>query len=311
MKLTFISIAAVTFISDVAPWNVDDRCTRRQLEEFRFDPNKAGQEQSTKIAQKIRRAPSGGPLSTDLHYVSDVVQVVGEDVGGAVNDRRELQSSTEFQLKMYWEAGYCWQEEWDERLWCLQCEGGSCSESDKLVIEECSSSSSQCFVYQGEKLKPCTRQGLCWNGEQLKPCDDSDDMQLIKGLQYDGNFEMHPNGNPDDCYANYHHHPKSGEKVGRLSCATAQTDKTSLWVMINKGGGGDSGGSGGDGGSGGGGEGGGGGDSGGSGGNQADFRGSEYCDSIECGLCQGMYFVRRRRFLSAMQVVLMKDLFRR
>jgi hypothetical protein len=184
---------------------------------------------------------------------------------------------------MYWEEGYCWQEEWDERRWCLQCAGGSCGENDNLVIEECSSSDDQRFVYQGEKLKPYTRQDLCWNAHQLKPCGD-DDTQLIKGLQYDGNFEMHPNGNSDDCLVNQDHHPKSGETVLPSSCATARYDKTSLWVMINKGGGGDGGGDDG-GGSGGGGDGGG----GGGGGTQADFKGSEYCDSTECGLCQGMF----------------------
>lgn len=83
---------------------------------------------------------------------------------------------------------------------------------------------------------------------------------------------MHPNGFPDDCLTNQHH-PKSGEIIRCSHCEVARNDKTSLWVMINK----EGGGVGGDGG---------GGDNGGGSGNTQD-NGREHCDSTECGLCQG------------------------
>ena len=76
------------------------------------------------------------------------------------------------------------------------------------------------------------------NAHQLKPCGNND-KQIINGLKYSGNFEMHPNGYPDDCLTQQHH-PKDGEIDHGQSCSVACNDKMSLWVMINK----DSGGSG-------------------------------------------------------------------
>jgi uncharacterized membrane protein YgcG len=288
MKLSFISIAAVTVISNLATaWEVDSRCTgRRELEDVRFGLNEAEQRHHVKISGTKLRGADHNPLEEDWLDASNV-KVVGGAVGEVVDFRRELQSSTVFQLKIYWQEGYCWQDEWNERRWCLQCEGSSCGENDYLLIRECSSSSKQRFVYQDGKLKPNTSQDLCWtrtgrNAHQLKSCGNND-KQLINGLKYSGNFEMHPNGYPDDCLTQQHH-PKDGEIVRGQSCSLARNDKTSLWVMINK----DSGGGGG--GGGGGSDGGGGGSSSG-GGTRARDRGSEYCDTTKCGLCEGTFFV--------------------
>ena len=279
MKFAFLAIVAVPLISNlITAWNVDSRCTRRrELEGSRFE--EAEQRHETKISGRKLRGPDDGHLEVDRLDVSNS-EAVGEAATEAVDIRRELQSPIVFQLKMYWKEGYCWQEEWDERRyrWCLQCEGSTCSENDYLLIKECSSSSRQRFIYQGGKLKPYTRQDLCWtrtlvNAHQLKPCGN-DDTQFIKGLQYDGNFEIHPNGFPDDCLT-CQHHPKSGEIIRRSDCEVARNDKNGLWVMINKEGEND----------------GGVGDNGGNGGvssGNAQDNGREYCDFIECGLCEGM-----------------------
>jgi len=40
------------------------------------------------------------------------------------NAHRQLQN-IDFQVKMYWAEGFCWQDEWIERRWCWQCEGMS------------------------------------------------------------------------------------------------------------------------------------------------------------------------------------------
>lgn len=186
------------------------------------------------------------------------------------------------------------QAEWRERRWCLQCEGGSCGDGDELLLKTCSGSSKQKFVYagvsgtNGGKLKPFTRQDLCWTRTgnrlfQLKSCGGGyrdelgRDKQIIIGVELEGSFEMHPNGRNDECLDN-DHHPKSDEVIGGDSCDRARNDRTSRWQLIDKqlinGGG-----SGGDGGGGGGGSGG--------GSNQVTFRGSEYCDSNDCGLCEG------------------------
>jgi hypothetical protein len=35
------------------------------------------------------------------------------------------------------DTGYCWQDEWEDRKWCLECEGSSCGEDDYLWIKKC------------------------------------------------------------------------------------------------------------------------------------------------------------------------------
>ena len=214
MKLTFISVTAIALVNNLAAaWNVDSRCTkRRELEGFPFDPNEPdltliedNKESFTLVSSEINLSMT--TLSTKNLR------------GSNAHMHRQLESLIPFRLRLYWEEGYCWQEEWDERKWCLECEGGICTEGSYLWLQECSSSSNQKFVYEpvpgtgGGKLKPYTQQDLCWtrtriNAHQLKPCgnDFKDgmgrDVQILLGFTYDGSFELHPNGfddasNPD------------------------------------------------------------------------------------------------------------------
>lgn len=37
------------------------------------------------------------------------------------NTSRKLQSGREFNLKLTWKQGACWQDEWIERKWCMEC----------------------------------------------------------------------------------------------------------------------------------------------------------------------------------------------
>lgn len=53
-----------------------------------------------------------------------------------------------FQLKMYWEPGYRWQEEIFERKWCIECDDGSCSRGHQLEIKKCDGDRNQRFVYE-------------------------------------------------------------------------------------------------------------------------------------------------------------------
>jgi uncharacterized membrane protein YgcG len=280
MKLASISIILGALISNFATaWDEDKRCTggRRELEGVHFDLNEHEGLQDTKVSGTNLRGPMDGALEVNALYVSDS-DFAGKAVDEAMDNYRELQSTSCFELKLYWQEGYCWQEEWNERRWCLECQGSGCNENDYLVIEKCSSSSKQKFVYEGGRLKPFTSQGLCWertgrNARQLKKCSTSS-KQIINGITLDGIFEMHPNGYPDDCLSN-EHHPKSQEIIRGEPCSVSRNDKTSLWQMINRGSG-----CSGSGGSGGG---------GGSGGTPARDKGSEYCDTTPCGLCEVMY----------------------
>jgi len=51
------------------------------------------------------------------------------------NSSRSLQSGREFNLKLYWRQGACWQDEWIERKWCMQCSDVSNSIAQKLGIK--------------------------------------------------------------------------------------------------------------------------------------------------------------------------------
>jgi hypothetical protein len=130
---------------------------------------------------------------------------------------RKLDELDVIQLQMYWQEGTCWQAEWRPREWCLRCEGSTCQKDDYLVLDECSSSSRQRFIYQkypgtgGGKIMPFTNQDLCWtrtrvNAHQLKPCGNQTyvdrqglDIQIIVGLDLDAPSELHPNGIYDKC----------------------------------------------------------------------------------------------------------------
>jgi hypothetical protein len=146
---------------------------------------------------------------------------------------RQLDDIFHFQVKMYWEEGYCWQNEWDERDWCWECEGSGCGEGDHIWLKECDDNEDdQRFTYenidetiQAIKIKPLNSQDLCWtrtgeNEHQLKPCGDNYkdeatglDKQVLVGFAESGRFQLHPNGfdetNPDmfKCITT-HHHPK-------------------------------------------------------------------------------------------------------
>jgi hypothetical protein len=210
MKFAFISIPAISLLNNLAAaWNVDSRCTkRRELEGFPFDPNEPDLTLIEDKKESIALDPNEINLSTMIFSTKNLR-------GSNTHAPRELESLTPFQLKIYWEEGYCWQEEWDERKWCLECEGSACTDNGYLWLQECSSSSNQKFVYEpvpgsgGGKLKPYMQQDLCWtrtriNAHQLKPCgnDYKDgmgrDVQILIGFTYDGSFELYPNGFNDE-----------------------------------------------------------------------------------------------------------------
>ena len=209
MKFSSKVISTIALLSGlVAAWDVDDRCLRRrELEGFPFDSN----EPDISLIEDEKES-----IPFDSSMISSTKSLRGSNANHA---NRNLESLNVFQIKMYWEEGYCWQEEWRERRWCLECEGKSCDEDDYIWLQECSSSSQQKFVYEpvagsgGGKIKPYSSQNLCWTRtraihHQLKPCGDnytdSDgrDIQVLIGFTFDSEFELHPNGYHDDSNPN-------------------------------------------------------------------------------------------------------------
>ena len=162
------------------------------------------------------------------------------------HNHRELQSA--FQLKMFWQEGVCWQEEWIERKWCMSCQGTSCTSGKALWLQFCSVNDPiQRFTYipvsgsGGGQIKTATA-NLCLernstNTFMLAGCKSVDlDKQIFIGLKTDGTtFELSPKGSADKCIVNDAHHPKAQEVMYTSTCLLARLFKTSKWTTYNGG----------------------------------------------------------------------------
>jgi hypothetical protein len=162
---------------------------------------------------------------------------------GDIDDsaHRQLSGDFHFQIKMYWEEGFCWQDEWRERKWCWQCEGGNCNEGDKIELRVCSGSSRQRWKYHSAgggrvRFSPLSRNDLCFEMQsekrgRLAKCDDNNRDQEFTGFEDSGGeFELFPSGQSDRCLTQ-EHDPKSYEEVYAEVCRTARGDRTSEWVV--------------------------------------------------------------------------------
>lgn len=149
----------------------------------------------------------------------------------------------DFQIKMHWEEGFCWQDEWRERKWCWQCEGSNCNEGDKIEIRVCSGSSKQRWIYKSAsggrvRFSPLTRKDLCFEMRsekrgKLYKCDSNDADQEFTGFKKNGDeFELFPSGQSSRCLSQ-EHDPKSYEEIYAEECRKARGDKTSFWVVYH------------------------------------------------------------------------------
>jgi hypothetical protein len=126
-------------------------------------------------------------------------------------------------VKMYWEEGYCWHQEWDEREGCLECEGSTCEEDNHLWLKKCDGSGDeQWFVYETVMQLPkrsssSHTQGKIFAGPERESMlislshvakgdyldDEGRDKQVLIGIQQSGSFEPHPNGRSNACMINH------------------------------------------------------------------------------------------------------------
>lgn len=164
-----------------------------------------------------------------------------------------------FQLKLYHELGYCWQSEWEDRVWCAECTN-DCEEWEELWFQKCNKTEpKQYFIYEampngvGGRIKPLTNQSLCWertrvNAHQLKPCDDISGTvnvsQIFRGFDFYDKFELHPfNRGVNTTHPSgpmclsCHHHPKRYEIIHAEACenvrAAPRYMNTSFWTVYN------------------------------------------------------------------------------
>ena len=155
---------------------------------------------------------------------------------------RAVDGTPVFSLKMHWEEGYCWQEEYArERKWCWECKEG-CKEGGSLWWQKCVDSKDQKFNYlpdpQGGRFKTAYND-LCVHSVSvtqyvLRKCS-TDQAQIIVGYRADGKpFELSPLADASQCM-NQDHHPKAGEIVHNTSCKLSRRLHTNLMELYNVG----------------------------------------------------------------------------
>lgn len=155
-----------------------------------------------------------------------------------------------FQIKMYWEQGYKWQEDPQEKRWCLQCadcgsgiifdnsgikcKPSSCAAGNQIRLEDCGKGGEKfSFVSASGGTMIKTSQNTCFtrtNSKMIKldKCNSNDNMQKFKSLS-GSKFSLIPVTDGNLCGTQIHH-PKRGEPLGFESCKEAKADTTAYWV---------------------------------------------------------------------------------
>lgn len=218
-------------------WIVDPRCPdddRRALLEH----------SNSKGPNNLRKSPQDANSNSNIGDLADKVDNEAE--------HRTLQSlSTNpdtFNLKIYWQAGYCWQREWIERRWCLECPGKSCSTESFLWINECDADNSlqrfewvqlglDGFSYENQGLLKTANYDLCVEQVEagtfrLLPCDETNVYQKLVGFTENRPFELRPahSSHSQNCLTQ-NHHPKPYEELISQPCYMAEEHTTSYWVV--------------------------------------------------------------------------------
>eukprot|EP00560_Eucampia_antarctica_P003610 CAMPEP_0197840098 /NCGR_PEP_ID=MMETSP1437-20131217/45406_1 /TAXON_ID=49252 ORGANISM="Eucampia antarctica, Strain CCMP1452" /NCGR_SAMPLE_ID=MMETSP1437 /ASSEMBLY_ACC=CAM_ASM_001096 /LENGTH=622 /DNA_ID=CAMNT_0043449649 /DNA_START=116 /DNA_END=1985 /DNA_ORIENTATION=+ len=223
---------------DKPNWQVDDAClVRRALEE--------------EEVLKVER-PSNKNLRSQLPVMKneEVARekeekrlLYGYDYG---NEFRVSETLGPFHLKLYWELGYCWQEEMIERLWCMECAGQTCEFGDKLVAQVCDECDvAQRFEYvpsssfSGGQIRVANSSGnsdissLCWTNYhdhvyRLEECRTADREQIFDGFVQDElRFTISPYLDSSKCMTQAHH-PKPNENIFAEDCVKA--NNTRWWL---------------------------------------------------------------------------------
>lgn len=259
--MRYVLLLLVVAVSSA--WDVDDRCLRRRELEY-WDQDETFEEPEFEDDEDFEEK--------EIRHLT----------------RRELASNLRFNMKLYWEEGYCWQEEWKERKWCMECDGDSCSEGDKLELQVCKNVDRQEFSWiptsGGGRLK-VSKKDLCLervdtNDYRLKICSSSS-KQVLVGFSANKPFELYPRGfEGRKCFSN-EHHPKASEEIFTYWCESTRASHTNRWEVYWPSSGGSSSGSGGS-------SGGGSSGSGGSSGGSSSLSNVGSCSSSNpCGECEG------------------------
>ena len=173
-----------------------------------------------------------------------------------------IQTFPHRQLKLYWEEGYNWQEEYFERKWCMMFDydgypgTGRCwygteirpCNPDQVYVAKCGTDPRQRFDL--ELLPPndeneelfmirIPSKGSCLELDDravfIRPCNPLNYLQhwkTINGNLSGRRFEMVPVSRTSHCITQAHH-PKPGEVVETYRCTIARspTHLTSFWNL--------------------------------------------------------------------------------
>jgi hypothetical protein len=184
----------------------------------------------------------------------------------------QLTSSSQgsFQLRLYWDSTYFWQETNREVWWCMECTkcneyslgdgpnhgcvvtgntGSSCQPGNLIWIRKCKDSS------RDYKFNIIKNQGsgdqvrvqgstMCLSTVQnryleLQPCDNTKSIQLWKPIANLNKFELRPyyqrnwSSNDAVCLTQMHH-PKDKELVGLQPCRRALGHETLYWEEYHR-----------------------------------------------------------------------------
>jgi hypothetical protein len=147
-------------------------------------------------------------------------------------------STTSFRLKLYWEEGYDWQEEFFEREWCMKCRNSGCNLGNKIYIYECSDISERfdfVNVNNDQVLIKLDGTDTCLERDSkeifIKACDDGNSNQkwFAKVGEFDQDrFEISLKTYDRYCITQ-RHHPKRDEEVLLEKCTQARDGLTSFW----------------------------------------------------------------------------------
>lgn len=242
-----------------AQWVLDNRC-RRRLDVSLLN--------ASSTLGMNRGQPAESTRENDLPFLTsgkaDNAADDKEDYwynglrGRSVANNRELalghnlfvDDPSSFMMHMHFQEGNCWQGEWIERRYCMECEAGdSCEEGNKLWTKFCDNSAGQKFVwvpnlsqqYVGDGNSANTGQlklayfDLCLermstNTFQMQKCDGDSPYQMLVGWHPTQPFELHPVEKIEKCI-NQHHHPRPEEEIANTACETARRHHTNLWKV--------------------------------------------------------------------------------
>lgn len=149
-----------------------------------------------------------------------------------------------FRIRLHWQQGYNWQNNPNEKYFCMECRG-SCNSGSSIQVDKCNESNSnnsirQKFIAIGRTVRPASNPALCltvagYGGisdpVKLRHCNRGSNQNFIE-VRSNEKFELMPEGGGGRYCLSQHHHPKRHEVVFPEECAKTRRFDTTYWKVI-------------------------------------------------------------------------------